>query len=167
MLAEKFYDKPGLADGMLAKDVKYIRPMAADLLALLEVGELDYLFTYRSVAEQHKLAYITLPDRVNFKKPEFSEFYRQVSVRLIGKERGTFVIRVGGPIVYGVTIPKNAPNRALALSFLAFLLDTDRGGAILERNGQASLVPSPTDTFENLPESLKIFALPITREGQK
>ena len=166
-LAERFYGKPGMADKLLAKDVKYIHPMSADLLAFLEVGELDYLFTYRSVAEQYKFAFITLPDQINFKKPELSEFYRRASVRLIGKNRGTFITRVGEPIVYGVTIPHNAPNPKLALAFLAFLLDTDGGGAILQQNGQPSVVPSPTDTFENLPESLKVFALPMTREGQE
>ncbi len=167
MLAEIFYDKPGLADKLLAKDVKYIHPMSADLLALLEVGELDYLFTYRSVAEQHKLVFLALPDEINFKKPELAELYRRASVRLIGKKRGTFITRVGEPIIYGVTIPNNAPNSELALAFLAFLLDTEGGGAILEQNGQPSVVPSPTDTFDKLPESLKVFALPMTREGQK
>jgi molybdate/tungstate transport system substrate-binding protein len=141
--------------------------MSADLLALLEVGELDYLFTYRSVAEQHKLALITLPDEINFKKPELAEFYKRASVRLTGKKRGTFTTRVGEPIIYGVTILNNAPNPELALAFLAFLLDAGKGGAILEQNGQPSVVPSPTDTFDKLPESLKAFALPMTREGQK
>ncbi len=167
MLAERFYGKPGLADKMLAKDVKYIHPMSADLLAFLEVGELDYLFTYRSVAEQHKLAFIALPDQINFKKPEFSKYYRSASIRLIGKKRGTFITRAGEPIVYGVTIPNNAPNPELALAFLAFLLDADKGGTILQQNGQLSVVPSPTDTFDKLPESLKVFALPMTQEDQK
>jgi molybdate/tungstate transport system substrate-binding protein len=167
MLAERFYGKPGLADRMLAKDVKYIHPMSAELLALLEVGELDYIFTYRSVAEQYELTFITLPDEINFRKPELSEFYKHASVRLTGRTRGTFVTRVGEPIVYGVTIPRNAPNPELAVAFLAFLLDADGGGAILQQNGQTSVVPSPTDTYEKLPESLKMFALPIARGGQK
>jgi len=166
-LAERLYGKPGLAARLLAKNVKYIRPMSADLLALLEVGELDYLFTYRSIAEQHKLASITLPDQINFKKPELAGHYRRASVRLIGKRRGTFVTRVGEPIIYGVTIPKNAPNPELAEAFLAFLLDADKGGAILQQNGQASVVPSPTDTFEKLPESLKMYAIPTSREDQE
>ena len=167
MLAEKFCGKPGLADKILAKDMKYIHPMSADLLALLEVGELDYIFTYRSVAQQHKLNFVPLPDEINFKRPELSGFYRSASVRLTGKTRGTFITRVGEPIIYGVTIPKNAPNPKLAEAFLAFLLDADKGGAILEQNGQSFVVPSPTDTFNKLPESLKMFALPISDEGKE
>ncbi|UCF15148.1 MAG: substrate-binding domain-containing protein, partial [Phycisphaerales bacterium] len=64
-LAERFYEKPGLADRLLAKDTKYIHPMSAELLALLEVNELDYIFTYRSVANQYELDFITLPDEIN------------------------------------------------------------------------------------------------------
>lgn len=167
MLAEKFYKKPGLTGKLLAKDKKYIHPMSAELLALLEVGELDYIFTYRSVAEQYKLKFLTLPVEINFKKPELADYYSQASIRLTGGTKGTFITRAGEPIVYGVTIPKNAPNPELALAFLAFLLDKDKGGAILERNGQSSVVPSTTDTFDRLPEPLKKFALPDTGEGRK
>jgi molybdate/tungstate transport system substrate-binding protein len=163
MLAERFNNRAGLTDKMLAKDRKYIRPKEVDLLALLEVGELDYIFIYRSVAEQHELEYLTLPEEINLKKPEFADLYKSASIRLTGKEPGTFITKAGAPIIYGVSIPRNAPNRALAMTFLAFLLDADEGGAILERNGQTTVVPAPTDTFDKLPESLKVFALPTER----
>jgi molybdate/tungstate transport system substrate-binding protein len=160
-LAEKFYKRPGLTDRMLAKDRRYIRPKEVDLLALLETGELDYMFIYRSVAEQHKLRYIMLPDEINLKKTELGDLYRTASVSITGNTPGTFITKSGEPIVYGVTIPKNAPNHELALVFVNYLLDADKGGAIIERNGQTSVVPSPTDTFDSLPECLKTFAIPI------
>ncbi len=160
MLAEKFYNRPGLVDIMTTKDQQYIRPKEVDLLALLETGALDYVLIYRSVAEQHNLRYIVLPDEINLKKANFSDFYNTASVRLTGKKPGAFITKSGEPIIYGVTIPNNAPNKKLALAFLTFLLDTDSGGAILEKNGQSLVIPSPTDTFDKLPESLKIFALP-------
>jgi molybdate/tungstate transport system substrate-binding protein len=163
-LTEKFYNRPGLVGKMSAKDRRYIRPKEVDLLALLEVGELDYVFIYRSVAEQHKLRTVMLPDEINLKKVEFADFYKSASVRITGKKIGTFITKVGEPILYSVTIPKNAPNRKLALAFLTFLLDVEKGGAILEKNGQALVVPSPSDTFDSLPECLKIFALPIEED---
>jgi len=166
ILAEKFYNKRGLAKSILAKDRRYIRPKEVDLLALLEVGELDYIFIYRSVAEQHKLQTVLLPDQINLEKAEFADFYRSASVCLTGKRPGSFITKVGEPIVYGVTIPKNAPNHELALKFLTFLLDADKGGAILEENGQSFVVPSPTNTFEKIPESLKIFALPMEKDKE-
>ena len=160
MLAERFYKRPGLADKMLAKDQRYIRPKEVDLLALLEVGELDYMFIYRSVAEQHNLEYLVLPDEINLKNEDLSDFYKTASVSLTGKQPGTFITKAGESIIYGVTIPNNAPNRKLAMEFMTFLLDADKGGAILDKNGQTSVVPSPTNTSSRLPESLKMFALP-------
>ena len=70
-LAEKYYKKVGLAAEMLKKDHKYIRPKEVDLIALLEAGEMDYFFIYRSVAEQHKMKYVILPDEINLKTPAF------------------------------------------------------------------------------------------------
>ncbi|RKY10137.1 MAG: tungstate ABC transporter substrate-binding protein WtpA [Planctomycetota bacterium] len=162
-LAEKFYDKIDLAEQILAKDRIYIRSKEVDLLALLEAGHLDYIFIYRSIAVQHGLEYLVLPDEINLKNPAFADFYNTASVQLSGKEPGTFVTRIGAPIIYGVTIPSNAPNRDHALAFITYLLDADKGGAILETNGQMSVVPSPTDTFDKIPENLKPFALPVER----
>jgi len=162
-LAEKFYDRIGLAEQVLAKDQIYIRPKEVDLLAFLEAGHIDYIFIYRSVAAQHDLEYLTLPDEINLRNPAFADFYNTASVQLSGKKPGTFVTRTGAPIIYGVTIPSNAPNRDKAMDFVAFLLDVEKGGAILETNGQTSVIPSPTDTFDKLPENLKPFAIPIER----
>ena len=160
ILAEKFYNRPGLVDAIKSKDQQYIRPKEVDLLALLETGVIDYIFIYRSVAVQHNLKYLVLPDEINLKKADLSDFYKSASVSLTGKQPGTFITKAGEPIIYGVTIPKNAPNRKLAMAFLTFLLDAHSGGAILEKNGQSFMVPSTTETFNKLPESLKIFALP-------
>jgi molybdate/tungstate transport system substrate-binding protein len=166
ILAERFYNKPGLAKSILAKDRRYIRPKEVDLLALLEVGELDYIFIYRSVAEQHRLGMVLLPDQINLKETEFADFYRSACVRVTGKKPGTFVTKTGQPIIYGITILNNAPNRELALKFLTFLLDVDKGGGILEENGQRLLVPSRTDALDKLPACLKPFVLPM-KQGDK
>ncbi len=159
ILAEKFYNRPGLIDAITSKDKQYIRQKEVELLALLETGVIDYIFLYRSVAVQHNLKYLVLPDEINLKDEDFSDFYNTATVSLTGKQPGTFITKAGEPIIYGVTIPKNAPNRKLAIAFLTFLLETDSGGAILKKNGQNFLVPSKTEAFNKLPESLKIFAL--------
>ena len=160
ILAEKFYNRPGLVDAIKSKDQQYIRPKEVDLLALLETGVIDYIFIYRSIAVQHNLKYLVLPDEINLKKADLSDFYKTASVSLTGKLPGTFITKTGESIIYSVTIPKNAPNRKLAMAFLTFLLDAHSGGAILEKNGQSFVVPSTTETFNKLPESLRFFALP-------
>ncbi|MHC4133063.1 MAG: tungstate ABC transporter substrate-binding protein WtpA [Planctomycetota bacterium] len=163
ILAEKFYIRPGLAELILNKDQKHIRPKEVDLLPLLEVGAIDYIFIYRSVAEQHKLKYITLPDQISLKSCKYSDFYKTASTRITGKEPGTYMTKTASPIVYGVTIPNNAPNRELALDFTDFLLNSQKGLAIMKQNNQMSVVPSSTETFEKIPKKLKKYALPMEK----
>jgi len=159
-LAETFYNKTGLAKRLLQKNRNYIRPKEVDLLSLLEVGELDCIFIYRSVAMQHNLEFIKLPDEINLGNPEFKDFYKKASMQITGKKPGTSITKVGEPITYALTITKSAANRKLAVEFLTFVLKAEKGGAILQRNGHRLLVPRPTATFAKLPDALTIFALP-------
>ncbi|MBU1533889.1 extracellular solute-binding protein, partial [Myxococcota bacterium] len=105
-------------------------------------------------------SFIPLPPRINLKSPAHKDFYRTVYAEVSGKKPGTTMKKYGAPMVYGVTIPKNAPNRPLAEKFLVFLLTREKGMKIMEEMGQTSLVPSPTKTFQNLPPALKPFASP-------
>ncbi len=157
-LAEKYYDKPGFSSALLEKDTKYIRPKETDLLALLESHNLDYIFLYRSVAQQHNLKYLVLPDEINLKNPEFANLYHSVSVNISGKKPGEFITKRGEPMVYGITILKKAPNANVALKFLEFLLDSDKGMKIMEKNGQPSAIPMPTVSYDKIPGVLKKYA---------
>ncbi len=157
-LAEKYYNLEGLADKLLAKDQKYIRPKETDLLALLESGNLDYIFLYRSVAEQHHLKYLLLPDSINLKKFELKDYYSSVETQIRGKKKGEMITKKGAPMVYGITLHKDAEKKDLAIKFLDFILS--EGMKIMEKNGQSSLVPSPTDTYDKIPKRLKKYAKP-------
>ncbi|MCP4553458.1 MAG: tungstate ABC transporter substrate-binding protein WtpA [Bacteroidetes bacterium] len=157
-LAEKYYEIPNLANTVLSKDKNYIRPKETDLLALLEINTLDYVFIYRSVAIQHQLKYISLPDKINLEVPGFINFYNSVSVDISGKSPGETITKIGEPMIYGITIPKNAPNNENAIKFVDFIL-SDEGMKIMEKNGQPSLIPLKSDSFKNIPESLKKYAL--------
>jgi molybdate/tungstate transport system substrate-binding protein len=157
-LAEKYYKQSGLAEQLLKKDENNMRPKETDLLALLETGNVDYIFLYRSVAEQHKLKYLLLPDEINLKNSEFSELYNSVSVEINGKTPTEKITQKGEPMVYGITIPKNATNQAVALAFLKFMLTKDKGMAILQKLGQPSVVPSSTNSYDKIPTELKAFA---------
>jgi len=155
-LAEKHFKSDGLADKFIRKDGQLIRPKETDLLALLELGEIDYLFIYRSVAEQHKLKVLLLSDEMNLKSPDLTDLYKTATIEVTGKKPGEFITKKGGAMVYSVTIPKNAPNRPAAEAYVAFLLG-ERGKAIVEANGQPSPRPAKTDGFDKLPDSLKPF----------
>lgn len=116
----------------LTTDGKIVmRDKSVDLIALLESGCLDYAFEYKSVALQHKLRFLELPDEVNLRNFSMSEWYGKVSIKFDDKE-----IKAK-PILYGVTIPKNAENRELAEEYLRYLLS--RGREIFLKNHQEFL----------------------------
>lgn len=157
-LAEKYYKRKGFSKSLLAKDQNFIRPKETDLIALLESNALDYIFLYRSVARQHGLKYISLPDSVNLGNPDLKEFYSKASVQIDGKKPGETLEMKGEPMVYGVTKLKNAPNPKAAEAFLQFLLLDQKGLKMMEENGQPPLVPASTSTYPNIPKALRKFA---------
>ena len=140
-LAERHYKVAGLARRLEQKDGRrHIRPKETDLVALLEVGQIDYIFTYRSLAIQHGLKFLTLPAQINLSAPSMAARYRAARVKVTGKKPGQTITRVGAPIAYSVTIPKKAPNRRLAEGYLDLLLSAE-GQAIIKRNGQGPVIP--------------------------
>ena len=153
-LAEKHFDQPGLAKKLSDKHGdKYIRPKETDLLALLESGEIDYLFIYRSVGEQHGLDILRLSDEVNLKSQKFEDLYNTARIKVTGRKPGEFIERSGSAIVYSVTIPRNAENREAAEAYVSFLL-SPAGRKIIEKNGQSVIAPARVDHYDKLPESL-------------
>ncbi|TYB30527.1 MAG: tungstate ABC transporter substrate-binding protein WtpA [Candidatus Mcinerneyibacterium aminivorans] len=154
-LADKYYkDANNLDEKLKNKDNQYIRPAEVDLLSLLETGELDYLFIYRSVAQQHHGKFVTLPDRINLKTTEYSDFYKNAKVEVSGKKPGEKITKIGAPMVYGITIPKNAENKELAKKFLLFLFSNE-GIEIMENNGQPFIYPPiVTGNRDEVPEEI-------------
>ncbi|MCF8373599.1 MAG: tungstate ABC transporter substrate-binding protein WtpA [Bacteroidales bacterium] len=153
-LAEKLYKIDGLADDVLSKDTKYIRPKEVDLIALLELGAIDYMFIYTSVAVQHTLKYIELPDSINLSNPKLAGWYRQVSTEINGKKPGDKITFYGEPIVYGATILRDAPNPKAALAFVKFMVSPEKGLAIMKKNGQTVIDPPVSGQMEKVPEEL-------------
>lgn len=161
-LAESFYNFPGLYEQLEhASPPKYIRPKETDLIPLLQTGDLDYAFSYLSIAVQHGLEYINLPDEINLSNPDLTEQYHQAKVLLDGQEPGELITRHGEPIIYGVTIPESAPNPLLAESFLIFLF-SPQGMAILEEQGQVPFVTPLSSQTDLLPGNLIELVDPLT-----
>jgi molybdate/tungstate transport system substrate-binding protein len=161
-LAEKYYEREGLAEAILTKDGdRYIRPKETDLLALLEAGEIDYLFIYRSVAEQHGLEYLLLPDEINLKTAEHADFYATATCEVTGKKPGDpNIVKKGGAMVYSVTIPKNSENPEAAMAWLLTLLSPE-GRAIMEQQGQPFIDPPICEQHHMLPANLKEIVVPL------
>jgi molybdate/tungstate transport system substrate-binding protein len=157
-LAEKYYKDPGLYKKLLAGcPPQNVRPKETDLIALLEAGQLDYVFIYKSVCEQHHTPFVALPDQINLGSPAFADFYKQATVKISGKKPGTFIEKKGAPMIYGVTLLNDAPHRDWAIKFLAFMLGPE-GRAIMEKNGQQAIHPAKVSgEASKVPAALQQF----------
>lgn len=136
-LAERHYREPGLAAKLLAAmPPRFMRPKEADLVALVQAGELDYAFSYRSIAITTGLRMVELPDDVDLSDPARAADYATASVKLPGATRAgaDSVVMTGAPIVYAFTIPTKAPNASAGIAFARFLLSAD-GQAIFRKLG--------------------------------
>ena len=142
-LAEKVFQQPGLYDRLLAnRPLANIRPKAVELVAMLESGVMDYAWEYRSVAVQHKLKFLTLPQEINLSSYAQESFYKQARVAVSGKKPGEKIELQGKSITYGVTLIDEAPNREAAIMFLDYMLDPEGGLKILVEMGQPPIVPA-------------------------
>ncbi len=156
-LAEKYYKSKGLTSKFIAKNKSFMRPKETDLLALLETNSVDYIFLYRSVAVQHNLKYLILPNQVNLKNAALAKEYATAEVLINGSKPGEKISMKGEPMIYSFTILQNAPNKAAAIAFAEFLLRKEKGQAIMARNGQPSVVPMKVSNYEKVPAQLKPF----------
>ena len=152
-LAEIYYGKPGFFEKLFGYGTSYtigeenpqkviVRPKETDLLGLLEANQYDYLYIYKSVAEQHGLKYITLPEKISLKSNAYASFYQQASFDINGKKPGEWMTKKGGAMVYGLTVVenKNVKNQQGGIAFAKFVLSPE-GQAIMIKNGQGVMNP--------------------------
>jgi molybdate/tungstate transport system substrate-binding protein len=160
-LAEKYYGKPGLYDKMIAnRPQENVRSKSVELVSLLQTGNMDYAWEYLSVAVQHGLKYVVLPDEINLGNYEHDAFYSQAVVKVTGKQPGEFMDMKGGSVTYGVTLIKDAPNKEAATAFLKYMLNPNGGLKVLQEQGQPPFIPCRVPTEEMmslLPPELKEF----------
>lgn len=102
-----------------------VRPKSIQLISLVESGELEYAFEYQSVAVQHNLSYIKLPDNVNLGNPIYSKNYSKVIVHILVGTSNEKSITMA-PIVYGLTVPTTAKHPNEALDFAKYILKNGR-----------------------------------------
>lgn len=154
-LAESYYNTPGLFDKLFGYGDSYqngeenknkviVRPKETDLLELIEAGTYDYLYIYKSVAEQHHLRYLELPEEVSLKSAKFADEYKKATFQINGKKPGEWITKKGGPMVYGITVAENnnsPANEKGAALFVKYVL-SEQGQKIMEKNGQGVIAPA-------------------------
>jgi len=127
-----------------------IRDKSVELVSMVQSGGLDYAFEYSSVAKQHGLLYLDLPAEIDLSDVNHADTYLRVSIELTsGSNAGT-------PIVYGVTMPNNAPNPELAAGFIEYMID-EEGGQTFADLGQPAVSPGLVNDLDLVPETLKPY----------
>nr|MBC8362738.1 substrate-binding domain-containing protein [Candidatus Desulfatibia profunda] len=158
-LAEVHYQQSGLYRNLLASRPRdKVMPNAAELIARLQEGALDYAWEYLSVAMQHGLKYVDLPQEINLGNPGLDWFYRRAKVEVSGAQSGTSVVKVGQSCTYGVTMITDGPNPRSAEAFLSYLLDKEGGFQILRQMGLPPMEPplvAATAMKAKLPAALR------------
>jgi molybdate/tungstate transport system substrate-binding protein len=161
-LAERYYSAPGLAQRLLAASpVRNVRPNEAALVALLEAGEFDYIWSYESIARGAGLRHVRLPVEIDLSDPGHSSAYASASLAVRGRTpRDTMVVQ-GAPIVYGLSIPIRAPHPRLGERFAAYLL-SEHGRRVLAAN-HLDVLERPIVVGTGVPEGLaRLLALPAS-----
>ena len=159
-LAQGYYHDPGLSAAVLANSPdSSVAETETSLLAALQSGQIDYLAIYRSDALEEHLKYIALPTQINLSDPSMAAAYAKVTINA-----GSLGALTAKPIIYGLTIPSNAPDAALGQKFITFVL-SPAGQAIMASNGFVVISPALAAGRASLPASLQALTAPWPAAG--
>jgi molybdate/tungstate transport system substrate-binding protein len=127
-----------------------MRGNAAELAGLLSAGELDYIVEYESLARAQRFRFVELPPAINLGDPAFAAEYARARVTLRGT-RDT-VVRQGAPILYGLSIPRDAPHPGVGIRFAQLLLGAE--GRAMLRQGNVDALDQPRFVGDSVPAPL-------------
>jgi molybdate/tungstate transport system substrate-binding protein len=160
-LAERYYRTPGLADRLLHNAPRRnMRSNAAELAALLQLGELDYIYDYESVAESNGFRYLRLPRAIDLSDPSLARIYAEVRVRVRGaagagrapgRDSVTFT---GQPIIFALSVPRSAPHKLAGQRLAAFLLSIE--GRRMLRASHLDVLDPPVLVGDSIPDDIRI-----------
>jgi molybdate/tungstate transport system substrate-binding protein len=151
------------AVGALAKPVSSATRLAPETQAAtdLTAGTVQAFLVYQSYAESAHLTFLSLPWQVNLGSLNATALttYAQASTGILNSTNSVLTV-TGSPVLFGATVPLNAPNAALGDLFLAYLLSPATAPALTA----AGFVPLPvawTDRPSALPNAVAANVAPL------
>lgn len=136
------------------------RPNVRDTLTLLQSNSTDYVIVYKSDAQQAggDIKYIELPDELKLSNTSFEPAYSKIKLiqfsDVSGNKTKTITLT---PIIYGITILTNAPEKDLAIEFMQLLLSNE-GQNISQNNFIDPISPAiPTNGSTGIPSQLNPY----------
>lgn len=132
-LAERYYQAPGLASQLeRSAPARNVRPKSADLVALLQTGNLDYAWEYESVARSTGLEYVRLPAAVDLGEAAYAQEYESASLVIPATGTAAATRLTGSPIMFGAAALSGAPHDGTGRRFITFLTSS-AGRSLLAR----------------------------------
>jgi molybdate/tungstate transport system substrate-binding protein len=159
-LANGYYHDPNLSASVLKNSPdSSVAETETSLIAALQSGQIDYLAIYRSNALEEHLRYIALPPQINLSDPAMAAAYGKVTIHA-----GSLGALTAKPIIYGLTIPANAPSAALGQKFISFVL-SPQGQAIMRSNGFVVISHALASSQDKVPAALQPVTTPWPSSG--
>jgi molybdate/tungstate transport system substrate-binding protein len=159
-LADSYYHDPNLSASVLKNSPdSSVAETETSLLGALQSGQIDYLAIYKSSALEYHLKYIALPPQINLSDSALAADYAKVTIHA-----GSLGTLTADPIIYGLTVPSNAPDAALAEKFVGFVL-SPQGQAIMRSNGFVVISPALASGQSHMPASLRSLTVPWPTSG--
>lgn len=152
-LAQTYYNQPGLKEKILGADENASQVFPEEtLVARLGAGQLDAGVFYLNEAKAANIPYITLPDQINLGNPAYASTYAAVH----WTDPKTGKVHTGAPILYTITIPSTAKNKAGAIAFANFMLSS-QGQSLLQEDGVLSTPFKLTGDASAVPQQLQQY----------
>ncbi|MGI8510668.1 MAG: extracellular solute-binding protein [Gemmatimonadaceae bacterium] len=130
-LAQRYYKVPGLAAKLeAAAPARNIRPKSADLVALLQTGNLDYAWEYEAVALSSGLNYVRLPAEIDLGEAADAASYATAKFVLPTRGSAPSMVLTGAPIVFGAATLKAASHGTVGQRFITYMTSA-AGRAVL------------------------------------
>lgn len=120
---------------------------AADLVAPLQEGNIQFLFVYKSAGVAQKLNVLQLPSQINLGSPAYSSFYSQFAYTMSSG------VQKGGLIALFITVPKDSTDAADSLSFVTYVVKN--GALLLSQYGLQSISPAQLYNDSAVPQQIQ------------
>lgn len=135
------------------------RPNVRDTLTLLQSNSVDYVFVYKSDAQQAggDIKYMELPNELALSNTTFESTYKNIKLIQFSDISNQTKNITLTPIIYGITILTNTPEKDLAIEFMQLLLSNE-GVEISKNNFIDPITPAiATNGSTNIPDQLKPY----------
>lgn len=136
-----------------------VRSDAAQLMPSLQSGDIDYVITYKNIAEQQKgsgVKYMELPGELSLSNTTYESNYKKIKLTEFSGTNKTKSLTLS-PIVYGITVMNKAPEKKLATEYVQLLL-SPTGTQIIKDSFQDPINPAiATNDSTNIPDLLQQY----------